>query len=387
MLALDPTSNVANAITGTFQPGLDDLFALHGQMAPTVNPWEGDWWVGNQPTSSIAQMVSTPAVQTQGQRSDLAGGSNTLGNRIISSAQKQVGVPYVWGGESPSGFDCSGLVYWALNHAGIKVPRTTAQGYMQMAKPVNSDHLQPGDLIFFNFAGGKGAEHMGIYAGGGTAGGRYIDAPHTGANVRIDTIPWADVVGMGRIGRTGAIVGKPQPGSAKPTPVKKLGNNAILAGGELMGAQGQPDFGQVLSSILSPDTHPAAHQTQGAGGTGNFTGPNAATEEQLYKGFVAAGRQDLARMVGTPAFDTWIQAESGWRVHAQSSADNQGQANGGLFQFWYGHGFTNPYQHNGSFSASAYQQAIMVAKYFHLTPADIQRYAQQIRGGSYQGWG
>jgi len=89
MLALDPTSNVANAITGTFQPGLDDLFALHGQMAPTVNPWEGDWWVGNQPTSSIAQMVSTPAVQTQGQRSDLAGGSNTLGNRIISSAQKQ----------------------------------------------------------------------------------------------------------------------------------------------------------------------------------------------------------------------------------------------------------------------------------------------------------
>lgn len=56
-------------------------------------------------------------------------GGSASGDAVVSEANKYLGTPYVWGGSSPSGFDCSGLVYYALNEAGINVPRTTAQGY------------------------------------------------------------------------------------------------------------------------------------------------------------------------------------------------------------------------------------------------------------------
>ena len=62
-------------------------------------------------------------------------GGSASGDAVVSEANKYLGTPYVWGGSSPSGFDCSGLVYYALNEAGISVPRTTAQGYKDMATP------------------------------------------------------------------------------------------------------------------------------------------------------------------------------------------------------------------------------------------------------------
>ena len=80
-------------------------------------------------------------------------GGSASGDAVVSEANKYLGTPYVWGGSSPSGFDCSGLVYYALNEAGISVPRTTAQGYKDMATPVNEATAQPGDLIFFGTQG------------------------------------------------------------------------------------------------------------------------------------------------------------------------------------------------------------------------------------------
>ena len=74
-------------------------------------------------------------------------GGSASGDAVVSEANKYLGTPYVWGGSSPSGFDCSGLVYYALNEAGISVPRTTAQGYKDMATPVNEATAQPGDLM------------------------------------------------------------------------------------------------------------------------------------------------------------------------------------------------------------------------------------------------
>ena len=89
-----------------------------------------------------------------------------------------LGVPYVWGGASPSGFDCSGLASYAYAQIGKSVPHYTGAIYAAFPK-VPSDQLQPGDLVFFN-----GLGHMGIYIGGG----QMVHAPHTGDVVRVASL-------------------------------------------------------------------------------------------------------------------------------------------------------------------------------------------------------
>lgn len=112
-----------------------------------------------------------------------------------------------------------------------------------------------------------------------------------------------------------------------------------------------------------------------------------AIQQKLYRGFMDAGRPDLAKMVGTPAFDTWINQESGYRPGAVSPANNQGQPNGGLFQFWYGHDFSNPHEGQNRFTMPVRKQARMAATQFDLDPEDILSYASQINSGTYKGWG
>ena len=89
------------------------------------------------------------------------------GNKIADMAQKYLGTPYVWGGESmeEGGMDCSGFVYNALKDAGYDVGRTTAQGYRGYGTSVSKADMQPGDLIFYGKNGN--ASHIGIYLGNG----------------------------------------------------------------------------------------------------------------------------------------------------------------------------------------------------------------------------
>lgn len=85
-----------------------------------------------------------------------------------------LGVPYVWGGASPSGFDCSGLTMWAWSQAGVGLPRVTySQRSAGQVVPISA--LQPGDLVFYS-----GFSHVALYAGGGSV----IHAPHTGDVVK-----------------------------------------------------------------------------------------------------------------------------------------------------------------------------------------------------------
>ncbi|WP_207650775.1 C40 family peptidase [Sporobacter termitidis] len=105
------------------------------------------------------------------------------GQDIVNYAKKFLGVPYVYGGTSPSGFDCSGLVYYCYKHFGYSVNRT-ASGLSFNGASVSSSSLQPGDVILFTAQSGGYIGHTGIYIGNG----QFIHAPHTGDVVKISSL-------------------------------------------------------------------------------------------------------------------------------------------------------------------------------------------------------
>jgi peptidoglycan DL-endopeptidase CwlO len=103
---------------------------------------------------------------------------HTLGERAVLIAAKELGAPYRYGGSSPSGFDCSGLVAWVYGKLGVSLPHNAAAQYAY-GTPVDRTHLKPGDLLFFH-----GLGHVGLYIGKG----RMIHAPQSGENVEIQAL-------------------------------------------------------------------------------------------------------------------------------------------------------------------------------------------------------
>ena len=106
-----------------------------------------------------------------------ATGSAT-GAQILAEAQKYLGTPYVYGGASPSGFDCSGFVYYVLKQLGYAPYRTPADQYKQGTYVAKED-LQVGDIVFFANTYGSGLSHVGIYAGNG----QFIHSPNSRSTV------------------------------------------------------------------------------------------------------------------------------------------------------------------------------------------------------------
>lgn len=126
---------------------------------------------GNSSGSSASS--SAPASSS----GNLVSGKVT-GQQIVNTANQYLGVPYVWGGASPSGFDCSGFVYYVLRSCGIPASRTLVTMISQGTQ-VEKSQLQPGDVVFFKDTYTTGISHVGIYVGGG----QFIHAPHSGAVV------------------------------------------------------------------------------------------------------------------------------------------------------------------------------------------------------------
>ena len=96
---------------------------------------------------------------------------------VVTTARRQIGTPYRYGGNSPSGFDCSGLIQYAYRSIGVTTPRTTGALWREL--PSTDKGLKPGDVLFFNI-GGK-PSHVGLYLGDG----EFVHAPSTGRRVSV----------------------------------------------------------------------------------------------------------------------------------------------------------------------------------------------------------
>ncbi|MCD6041436.1 MAG: peptidase [Burkholderiales bacterium] len=105
-----------------------------------------------------------------------------LGDQAASHAMKMVGKPYRYGGASPAGFDCSGLILYSYRQAGVSVPRST-ESQRAAARPIKVSQVRRGDLLYFNQEGKKYG-HAAIYLGDN----RFVHAPSSGKAVRVDRL-------------------------------------------------------------------------------------------------------------------------------------------------------------------------------------------------------
>jgi len=149
-------------------------------------------------TITLAKPVAPlpePSTTSNASSTTDAGSVTSLGlsdvqQKVVQFVINAIGTPYVWGGESPTGYDCSGLAQAAYKKAGIAIPRTTYAQYASL--PHVNPPYQPADLIYFE-PSAQGPGHVGIYVGNG----QMVDAPHTGVPVRLDNV-YSGVVGACR---------------------------------------------------------------------------------------------------------------------------------------------------------------------------------------------
>ncbi|RIW31821.1 peptidoglycan endopeptidase [Bacillus salacetis] len=154
-----PPKESGTAKTYTIQPG-DSLSAIgrsYGVTVAQLKDWNGlknDLIFAGQKLKVKAG--STPAPPATGKAFDAA--------KLINEARSHMGTPYVWGGASDGGFDCSGFIHYVYNQAGLKMGRLSSGGYYNRSYYVNQPEV--GDLVFFENTYKKGISHLGIYLGG-----------------------------------------------------------------------------------------------------------------------------------------------------------------------------------------------------------------------------
>lgn len=179
-------TSISGQSTGmeTGLPGIDAphvLPDLSGDMLPIATA--GEFSNAFTGSSSFTNFAFQQSSSNTGSRAD-----------IINFAKQFLGVPYVWGGTSPNGFDCSGFTQYIAKRFGVTLPRIS-QNQANVGSHVPVNELQPGDLVLFpgdTNSGLSGPGHVALYVGNG----QIIEAPHTGANVRIRSLGKENVYGV-----------------------------------------------------------------------------------------------------------------------------------------------------------------------------------------------
>jgi len=163
------TSFSAAAQGGDFERVLEQANAAMDVLAQPFSASE---------SSQAGSFVPTDALFSQ------SNGGPVTGSQVVSDAEQYLGVPYQWGGTSPTtGFDCSGFVQYVYGQLGVSLPRTSQQQATVGTPVVDIADAQAGDLVFYE-PGPSGPGHVGIYIGNG----EMIDAPHTGTSVQIEPV-------------------------------------------------------------------------------------------------------------------------------------------------------------------------------------------------------
>jgi len=134
--------------------------------------------VSTSQSTTAAPAAAEPVVGVSASTPEATVAPPSTHGGVVGVAMQYLGVPYVWGGASPSGFDCSGLIMYAYAQIGVSLPHST-YALWGMGVPVSRDQLAPGDIVFFS-----GLGHAGIYAGGGS----FVHAPHTGDVVKVSSM-------------------------------------------------------------------------------------------------------------------------------------------------------------------------------------------------------
>lgn len=285
--------------------------------------------------------VGTGGHGTPGSTTNRASGAAAT---AIKDAESQLGRPYVWGGDNPSvGFDCSGLVEWAYGQAGIKLPRTSQQQWAALkGRSVPLNKIQPGDILFS--AGSDGSPNNPGHEAMAISGKQIIEAPYTGANIRIRALnpgewshaarPTGSMSGGGGGGGTGSNGKGPAStsvGSGNGGLGLSVGNYgssdevanvaaALLGGGG--GGGGYRGFGNIGNGQGGSVSGSGNTRVSTAGG--GSASANRALGQRMAKqmyGWTGAEWNALDKLWGT--------YESGWRSNAQ----NPGSSAYGIAQF------------------------------------------------------
>ncbi|WP_077601547.1 C40 family peptidase [Oceanobacillus sojae] len=170
-------SNSSSSSTGTYTvKSGDSLSKIASQQGTTVsklkslNNLSSDLIIVGQKlkvSGSGSSSSNTSSNSSSGSKSNSSNTSSSSAvydvDKLISTAQAQSGTPYVWGGQSPSGFDCSGFIHYVINQAGKSMGRTNVEGYYNKSYTISSP--QVGDLVFFSGTYKSGPSHMGFYVG------------------------------------------------------------------------------------------------------------------------------------------------------------------------------------------------------------------------------
>lgn len=169
------------ADSADYQQQLDSVKALQSSLNTKISKMEHQ--LAEQERIKAEQAAARAAASSGNNKwyGDVEGSGT--GQDIVNYAKQFLGVKYVYGGTSPSGFDCSGLVYYCYRNFGYRINRT-ASGQARNGVAVSSSELAPGDIIIFTAQSGGYIGHCGIYIGNG----QFIHAPHTGDVVKISSL-------------------------------------------------------------------------------------------------------------------------------------------------------------------------------------------------------